>query len=336
MKPWKPLLAGLLLLAMGLLAGCGADSSTSDHAASGYLMLRVNPEICVEYDQQGLVVKLTGRNEDGEQIAAGYGDYQGKPCEAVVDELIQRISQAGYFAEDKTKSGAAPIVIQIAPGSVLPKDDFAAVISRQAQDTVDQLQLHTPVIAIGTDDYDAAYEREGRPSPYINLQKAEEIALAQAGVAVNDVIFYDKEFDLEDGTPVYDLEFQANDVVYACDVHAETGEVRKLEWHLQAQQAEKSPQAMPDSQQQIGIEQAKQIVLQAAGVAEGDAVFNKAESDWEHGVVVYELEFRANGIEYDYQVHAETGHIVKAEQESAPVTSQHKKHDASHRYVSLE
>ena len=331
MKPWKPLLAGLLLLAMGLLAGCGADSSTSDHAARGYLMLRVNPEICMEYDQQGMVVNLTGQNEDGKKIVTGYSDYQGKRCETVVGELLQRIYEAGYFADSKTGNKETPIVIQIAPGSVLPKDDFVAAISRQAQDTVSHLQLHASVVDIDVDDYDAAYEKDGRTSPYIHLKKAEEIALAQAGVAVNDVIFYDKEFDLEDGTPVYDLEFQANDVVYACDIHAETGEVLKLEWHMRERHDGQTQKPANNGQQQIGLEQAKQIVLQAAGVAEGDAVFYKTESDLENGVVVYELEFRANGTEYDYEVHAETGRILKAEQESAPVTSQHKKHDANHR-----
>ena len=49
-----------------------------------------------------------------------------------------------------------------------------------------------------------------RKVPFLTLEKAQEIALAQANVNAADVVFDDKEFDLDDGSAVYELEFEAN------------------------------------------------------------------------------------------------------------------------------
>ena len=62
-------------------------------------------------------------------------------------------------------------------------------------------------MTIDDDDYDPAYAKDGKPSPYITLEKAQEIALAQANVDAADAVFDDKEFDHDDGTPIFELEF---------------------------------------------------------------------------------------------------------------------------------
>ena len=60
---------------------------------------------------------------------------------------------------------------------------------------------------IDDDDYDPEYAKNGAYSPYITLEKAKEIALKQAGVSASDAVFEEKEFDFDDGTPVFELEF---------------------------------------------------------------------------------------------------------------------------------
>lgn len=41
----------------------------------------------------------------------------------------------------------------------------------------------------------------------------------------------------------------------------------------------------------------------------------KIELDYEHGVKVYEIKFYYNGMEYEYDVDAQTGNILKAEKD---------------------
>ena len=61
----------------------------------------------------------------------------------------------------------------------------------------------------------------------------------------------------------------------------------------------------------IGVEKAKEIALNHAGVSASQATFIKTDIDYENGVRVYEVEFfTANGQEYDYEINGATGSII--------------------------
>ena len=68
--------------------------------------------------------------------------------------------------------------------------------------------------------------------------------------------------------------------------------------------------------QYIGVEKAKEIALNKAGVKAADAKFVKAEFDIDDGVAGYEVEFYANGTEYEADVNALDGSIIKFEKEA--------------------
>ena len=59
------------------------------------------------------------------------------------------------------------------------------------------------------------------------------------------------------------------------------------------------------------MEAAKEAALTHAGVTSGDVVFLEADYDYEDGRMVYEVEFFAGNTEYEYDVDAATGAIVK-------------------------
>lgn len=65
----------------------------------------------------------------------------------------------------------------------------------------------------------------------------------------------------------------------------------------------------------VSKEDAKKAVLAHAGLNEANVKFYKAELDRERGGLVYEVEFDAGKYEYDYEVDAETGKVLKAEKE---------------------
>ncbi len=235
MKTRRKLAAAVSSLAMAaivLLTGCGNSAESSvpaaEETAAGAIILSVNPEIRVEYDREGLVTEITGANDDGKAIVASYPDYIGKDCQTVLNELVAEINEAGYFV-DEIDGNKKNIVIQLEPGSLLPSESFLTDISTGAQGAVKELKLGSGIVTISDDDYDDAYEKDGQPSKYITLAKAQEIALTQAGVKAADAKFEDKEFDHDDGTPVFELEFTAGGVEYDYDVHAVTGKVIKAQ-----------------------------------------------------------------------------------------------------------
>ncbi|MBE6813540.1 MAG: hypothetical protein E7523_11760 [Ruminococcaceae bacterium] len=65
----------------------------------------------------------------------------------------------------------------------------------------------------------------------------------------------------------------------------------------------------------ITPEEAKRIALDHAGVAAADAVFDRTERDYDNGIYHYEVEFRVGLIEYEYDIHAETGEILSFEKD---------------------
>ena len=219
----------MVLLPAALLAGCAAPADQGQTLGEkGLLTLSVNPEIQIEYNKEGRVTALTGGNEDGRQVVQAYPDYVGKPCGQVLSDLIGQIHKAGYFVEE-VDGNAKSIVLELEPGSALPSQDFLQQMSACTQQAVKELALGSGIVTIDEDDHDPAYAKNGQPSPYITLEKAQQIALAQAGVAAGQAVFEDKEFDHDDGTPVFELEFAANGVEYEYDVHAVTGKVLKAQ-----------------------------------------------------------------------------------------------------------
>ena len=65
----------------------------------------------------------------------------------------------------------------------------------------------------------------------------------------------------------------------------------------------------------IGLEQAKKIALNHAGVRANEVTKLKAERDYDDGIVKYDVEFEKGRMEYDYEINAETGKILKAEKD---------------------
>ena len=61
----------------------------------------------------------------------------------------------------------------------------------------------------------------------------------------------------------------------------------------------------------ISLEEAKRIALEHANVKESDAVFNKTKKDYENGKEVYEIEFHVGRNEYEIEIDANTGEVIK-------------------------
>lgn len=122
---------------------------------------------------------------------------------------------------------------------------------------------------------------------------------------------------------VYEVEFDANGYEYDYDIDAVTGEILKNEKQADSNWLN-NPQAQPGQGGQnnqasqgnyIGQEKAKQIALEHAGVAQDSLRKLEIDLDREHGVMVYEVEFDANGYEYSYDINASTGQVLKYEKE---------------------
>ena len=140
----------------------------------------------------------------------------------------------------------------------------------------------------------------------IDLEGAKKIALERAGVTAEQAVFTKAYLDEDDGRQEYEIEFYVDQTEYEMDVDAATGEVNDFETEAHALAA---------ADGQITEDQAKQIALAKVGLKEESVTLKKVKLDEDDGRTVYEVEFTAAGMEYEFDIDATTGEIVKFEAE---------------------
>ncbi len=85
-----------------------------------------------------------------------------------------------------------------------------------------------------------------------------------------------------------------------------------------------SSNASSSSSSTITEAKAKSIALADAGVSSSDVSYIWVETDYDHGVKIYEIDFYANGTEYEYDISATDGSIIAKDYEvknTSPSTS---------------
>ena len=148
----------------------------------------------------------------------------------------------------------------------------------------------------------------------LTREEAKAIAFAHAGVT--DAFDVEIELDKEKTVYVYEVDFETKDAEYDYEIEAYTGEVLKSKKEEKkavtpAPEAPVTP-APETSGTKLTREEAKAIALNHAGVTPSRV---EVELDKDDGVTKYEIEFKHGGYEYDYEIEAYTGEILKSEKE---------------------
>ncbi|MER2064409.1 MAG: PepSY domain-containing protein, partial [Alkalibacterium sp.] len=149
----------------------------------------------------------------------------------------------------------------------------------------------------------------------ISLDEAKTIALNHAGVKEEAVIFDEAELDESDR--LYELEFEVDETEFEYDIEALTGEILKAE---RDEDDERDTDSSADAS--LTIEEALTVALEHAGVDRESVTME--DSEWDDDDQIIELEFFTKNTAFDYDIHAMTGDILEAEQESRDSKSSNK------------
>ena len=166
---------------------------------------------------------------------------------------------------------------------------------------------------------------------YIGGAKAKEMAISHAGVKETEIRNYQYEMDYENGVLVYEIEFDCNGYEYDYDINALTGSVVKYSKDRDddyvssgntsgnsnsgGNAGSSGGTTSGGNNSYIGETKAKEVALSHAGVSSSSLTSMKCEFDYDDGVALYEIEFKCNGYEYDYDINASTGSVVKHSKE---------------------
>ena len=158
----------------------------------------------------------------------------------------------------------------------------------------------------------------GTSTGSITLERAKEIALADAGLTASQVTFTQARQDWDDGRLTYEVDFYTSTHKYDYEILASNGTI------LQEDRTALNVSGTGSSGTGTGtgtasavtLEQAKTIALSNAGLSASQVTFVKAHQDWDDGRLEYEIEFYYGNVEYEYTIDANTGKIVDMDRDS--------------------
>ena len=159
------------------------------------------------------------------------------------------------------------------------------------------------------------------PAVPISKDSAILLALKHAALKSEDVTRLYAEYDFDDGVGHYDVDFRHGDYDYDYEIHGLTGEILKSEKSYEPVDPP-APTTLPQTQQpaakpdvKLSKADAQKIALDHAGLTSDSVRLLHVEYDWDDGYGTYEVEFKKDGFEYNYEIHADSGKILDADKE---------------------
>jgi uncharacterized membrane protein YkoI len=142
----------------------------------------------------------------------------------------------------------------------------------------------------------------------ITMEEAKEIALTDAGLTEANVTFVKTELDTDNGRQEYEIEFYSGNVEYDYEIDASTGKILSYDSDVENYSISSNMQS-GQTNTYIGEEKARSIALaRVPGATESNI---RLHLDTEDGVAVYEGSIVYNNVEYEFEIDAVTGNIVK-------------------------
>ena len=162
----------------------------------------------------------------------------------------------------------------------------------------------------------------GAPAMPIGRDAARTAAEQYAGTTALNSVTAEVDPELDESPAHYEVELHTAWGEFEYRVDAYTGKVLSGQKDLPGTAPGQGDVSRPSDSKNtpsgdIGYTKARSIALSHAGVSENKAYDMDIELDDEDGRLVYEVEFKSGNMEYDYEIDASSGAILKHETELA-------------------
>ena len=213
--------------------------------------------------------------------------------------LTQDTAREQQAQENSISTGKAALVNRVL--AINPELQFDALAKFSVEELKDLTEAGAPAMPIGKD-------------------KAMDIAVAEFGKASTaEILHSEVDPELDESPAHYEVEItgrNGEEIEYKIDAYS--GAVIAVKPEMaddEASEAQPAKPAQPETAQDIGHAKAKSIALNHADVDVNTVYDMNIEMDTENGAIVYEVEFKSGNKEYDYEIDAATGAILKHEAE---------------------
>ena len=311
-----------LVFAIGL-TGCGKSDNSDDSAVNTITSNEVSV-IAIDKAQSAAITHAGVENADFNKVELntenGQKTYEVdfKSGEYKYDYVVDAISgNVISFTKEKDETSSKKETASKKPSKTESVKQEVVQTEPQQQESVSQPAANQSVTSKQTT---AANSAE------LTQSKAKSKALKHAGVKSADANFIKVQRDYDDGRKIYEVDFRANGYEYDYEIDAVSGEVLKYDKEKDHDYVAPVTSKSEPKTEEISKSSAKKAALKHAGVKSADATFVKVLLDYDDGRKTYEVDFRANGYEYDYEIDAVSGEILKYDKERdehyvPPVTS---------------
>ena len=244
------------------------------------ITLDVNPSISIDIDQNETVMAVQALNDDAEKVI-GDMDLQGTDLDVTVNALIGSMLKNGYLDE--------------------AKNSILVTVENDDQARGDELKEQI------TNDIKKVFSEDGLEAAVLSqtLTEDEQIdALAQ-------------QYGISKGKAALIQELIGNDTTLTFESLAPLSvqEIALLYASRQSDDSSVTQSGSVNESSYIGVEAAKKAAFTHAGVSESDVTKLEVEYDNDDGVMVYEVDFHVGTTEYDYEIDAKTGDVLKVEKD---------------------
>ena len=296
-RRWAPL-AAAACLALVVAAGGGGWYLQNNTVAS-VVSLDVNPSVTLNVNAKETVLSAVPVNEDGGDILAGM-DLTGVQLDVAMNAIVGALLTQGYVDEL-----ANSILITV-------EDDDAGRGARLQQELTDQADA----ILANTSVNGAILSQTIQNSQ--QLQELSDTYGITTGKAALIQTIVDNGNSLHTFEELVGLSINDLNLLYtsltSAPAEPSTGGGTPGSGTAETAPAIQSSGQASDSAY-IGVEAAKSAAFAHAGLDAAQVTMGEVDFDYEDGRMVYELEFYANGAEYEYDIDASTGAVVKSSQE---------------------
>mgnify|MGYP002579076912 CR=1 FL=1 len=242
-----------------------------------------------------------------EELSSSLNQYLGSYAlsAAVMGQCITDDSEITAFAaENGISEGKAYLIKTLAASDSRLTE--AGLLKLSTQELIllasEKSSDKTPAVSYG----------EVNKSQYIGKDKALNIALAKAGLKKSQISGCEVEFECDDGIITYDIEFYCGSAEYEFEIDATTGNIIEYETDGDGYEGSHHNNSADNSgSKYIGRSRAKEIALAKAGLTASQ--IHDYEIELDDGE--YEIDFKYQNMEYEVDIDAKTGRVLKFDKE---------------------